>query len=140
MYNNYSHSPQVSVLEKIIGIGTYLTAGFIGFIWIILAVASKSTLKPFLRYHIYQSIFLSILYFLFSTFVNLLLNILSYVPFVKIVVGHISFYLSVPIIAHLSIISLIILLVEIYLIIGVVKNKYSYIPWVSDVINYNLKR
>lgn len=140
MYNNYSHSPQVSVLEKIIGIGTYLTAGFIGFIWIILAVMSKNTLKPFLRYHIYQSIFLSILYFLFSTFVNLLLNILSYVPFVKIVVGHISFYLSVPIIAHLSIISLIILLVEIYLIIGVVKNKYSYIPWVSDVINYNLKR
>ena len=140
MYNNYSHSPQVSVLEKIIGIGTYLTAGFIGFIWIILAVVSKNTLKPFLRYHIYQSIFLSILYFLFSTFVNLLLNILSYVPFVKIVVGHISFYLSVPIIAHLSIISLIILLVEIYLIIGVVKNKYSYIPWVSDVINYNLKR
>lgn len=140
MYNNYSHSSQVSMLEKIIGIGTYLTAGFLGFIWIILAVMTKNTLKPFLRYHIYQSIFLSILYFLFSTFVNLLLSILSYVPFVKILVGRISFFLSVPLVAHLSIISLIILLIEIYLIIGVIKNKYSYIPWVSDVINYNLRR
>ena len=136
----YRTSPQPLLLEKIIAVLTYLSAGAIGFIWIILAVFTHNELRPFLRYHVYQSIFLAIIYFLISTFIGLLMSILSFIPIIKNIVGNIGFFLSMPVIGHFSIIGLIILGILLYLTIKAAQGKYSYIPWVSDVINYNVQR
>lgn len=140
MSNYFRYEQEPLLLEKIIASLSYMTAGFVGFIWLILAVVTKNNLRPFLKYHVYQAIFLSIVFFLLSTFVNLLLGILSYIPIIKNIVGNIAFFLSAPLIVHFSIINLIVIIVELYLILGVLQNKYSYIPWVSDVINYNVRR
>ena len=140
MSNYYRYEQEPLLLEKIIASLSYLTGGFIGFVWLVLGIITKNNLRPFLKYHVYQSIFLSIVFFLVSTFVNLLLGILSYIPIIKNIVGQIAFFLSAPLIANFSLISLVIIIVELYLILGVLQNKYSYIPWVSDVINYNVRR
>ena len=70
---NYEPLP----LEKIISALSYLTAGVVGFIWLILGAILKLGLRPFLRYHIYQSIFLSFLFFIASIALSLILGILS---------------------------------------------------------------
>lgn len=127
-------------IEKIIAILSYLTGGFIGFLWIIIAVLTKNNLRLFLRYHVYQSIFLSLVFFIFSIFLRQLSYLLSYIPIIKNFVGQIQYFLSVGVIYHYSIIDIFILLVILSLIIGVLRNQYSYIPWVSDVIKYNLGR
>ena len=137
---NYYNTSSPSLLEKIIAAASYLTMGFVGFVWLILAVFTKNTLRPFLRYHVYQSIFLSLVYFLLSTFISLLFSILGYIPFLKRLVGIITFFFNVPIFGHLSLISALILALILYLAIGAFMEKYSYIPWVSDVINYNVRR
>ena len=137
---NYYNASSPSILEKIISCLSYFTMGFVGFLWLILAFFTKNELRPFLRYHVYQSIFLSIIYFLFSTFISLLLGILGYIPFLKRLVGMLVYMFSVPVIGHLSIISAFVLALIIYLAAGVIMEKYSYIPWVSDVINYNVRR
>ena len=137
---SYYNASSPSVLEKIIASASYLTMGFVGFIWLILAVFTKNTLRPFLRYHVYQSVFLSIIYFLLSTFISLLFGILGYIPFLKKLVGMIAFFFNVPVIGHLSLISALIMTLILYLAISSFTGKFSYIPWVSDVINYNVRR
>ena len=137
MYKEYS---QPAPLERIIAGLSYFTGGGVGFLWIIFAALTHNELRTFLRYHVYQSIFLSILYFLLSTFLGLLLRILSYVPFLKNLIGNITFYFTAPIVNHMSLINVLILLVMFYLIITSVLGKYSYIPWVSDIIKYNTGR
>ena len=137
---SYYNTSSPSMLEKIIASASYLTMGFVGFIWLIIAVFTKNTLRPFLRYHVYQSIFLSIIYFLISTFIALLFGILGYIPFLRKLIGMITFFFNVPIIGHLSLISALIFALIWYLAISAFMEKYSYIPWVSDVINYNIRR
>lgn len=144
--NSVSYSNRNTILpaEKVIAVLSYFTCGFVGFVWVIIGALTKQNLKPFLKYHLYQSIFLSILFFIVSNVLILILNILGYVPLVNVVLGAISYFLSVSIInlawVHLSIVQIAILFVTIYLSAGVIKGQYSYIPWVSDIIKYNVGR
>lgn len=143
MVNNYRNN-QVVPIEKIISILSYFTFGMVGFVWIIIGAITKQNLRPFIRFHIFQSIFLSILFFLVSNFLILIINMLQIIPGINILAGILSFFFAVSIInigtLHLSIVQIAILLLLIYLSIGVLKGKYSYIPWVSDIIKYNIGR
>ncbi len=141
-----SYSPRNSVLpaEKIIAVLSYFTFGMVGFIWIIIGAVTKQNLRPFLKYHLYQSIFLSILFFVVSQALIFVINVLAYVPLVNILVGAISYFFNVSIISlpflHLSIVQLGLLMLVVYLSLGVLRAQYSYIPWVSDIIKYNIGR
>ena len=63
--------------------GTYLTAGGVGFVWLILAAFAKKRITPFLRYHIMQSIFLSIFFYLASLLGKLVFIILYKIPLIN---------------------------------------------------------
>lgn len=143
MAYNYN-SNNILPAEKLISILSYFSFGIIGFIWIIIGALNKQNLKPFLRYHIYQSIFLSILFFIISHLIIFVLNILGFIPYLNALLGFIVYFLSVSLISignlHLSIIQLLILGFLVYLSVGVYKNKYSYVPWVSDIIKANIGR
>lgn len=133
-------STEPLLLEKIIASLSYLTSSTVGFLWLILAILTKQNLKPFLKYHIFQSIFLAIGFFLLSFLVNALGNILSYIPFLNMAVMHISYLLGSSLIPNVpSIIDLIIYAIVFYLAITSFMGKYTYIPWVSDIINANVK-
>ena len=55
MYNN---KPVIYPIEKIISVLSYFTSGFAGLIYLIIALIRKQGLRPFVRYHIFMSIFL----------------------------------------------------------------------------------
>ncbi len=135
--NNYQKPLPI---EKIIAVLSYCTAGIVGFVWFLIGHFMKLNLRPFLKYHIYQSIFISVLFSVGVYILDFLFSILARIPFIKNIVGIISFIFIVPIIGNLSLLYIIIILLALYLCVGVLLNRYSYIPWVSNVIKYNIGR
>ncbi len=125
-------------IERILSAATYLTAGGVGFIWLIIAAVLRKHITPFLMYHILQSIFLSILFFLISILGELIYIILYRIP----VINSIPYWLSLPLpfVFNLSIVQAFTTLVILYLAITSFMGLYSYIPWVSDIIRQNTGR
>lgn len=131
-------SNEIYPIEKIISAASYLTAGFAGFIWLIIAAILRKRVTPFLMYHILQSIFLSILYFLLVTFAELIYVILYRIPFINAIPYFIN--MPLPFLFNLSIIQTITTAIILYLAITSAMGMYSYLPWVSDIININTGR
>ena len=126
--------------ERLSASVNYFTFGMLGFVWLILAALGRLRLTKFLRYHIFQTFFLVMLYWLLSVFISLILQILSFIPIVNILIMKILFYLNYPVFfEHYSVISGTVLCVLIYLSLNSLQGKYSYIPWVSDIITKNVR-
>lgn len=139
MSNSYQAGSPI-FMEKFISVLSYVSCGIIGLIWIIFGAVMGLNMKPFLKYHIYQSIFISILYVLVSYALGLVLYLLGFVPFIKYAVGIITYGFSVGVVFNLSVVNLFVLGVLLYLCVGVVQGKYSYLPWVSEIIVVNVRR
>jgi hypothetical protein len=135
-YTNKMRTP--SPIEKIIAIGSYIFP-MVGFVIIIIVALMKKDMKPFLKYHIFQSIFIAFGLSIIAYGLTLLMNMLSAIPVVKNVISFVTFYLNTPIVLGFSVITTIYFIVIMYLIIGVIRNSDSYIPWVSDIIKANLR-
>ena len=125
-------------IEKILCAATYLTAGGVGFVWLIVTALCKKRVTQFALYHIMQSIFISILFFLLSTFGNLIYTILYRIP----IINAIPYYLNMPIplFFGLSFVQLITTTITLYLAVTAGMGYYSYIPWVSNIIKGNTSR
>ncbi len=128
------------LIERIVAALSYWTMGMVGFIWLIIGLFTKARLKPFLQYHIFQSIFISLGFAVLSIFVGFLSNILSVIPFINKVVAQINFLLNMPLIFDYSILQTVIYAFLTYLAITSFMGRFSYIPWISDVIDQNISR
>ena len=126
------------MIERIIAALTYLTMGMVGFIWLIIGLFTKARLKPFLQYHIFQSIFISLAFAVLSILISWLSNILSFIPIINRIVAQITFLLNMPLIFDYSLLQAVIYMLLIYLAITAFIGKFSYIPWVSDIIDQNI--
>lgn len=127
------------MIERIVSALSYLSAGMIGFIWLILGVLTKSGLRPFMKYHIFQSIFLSMGYFLLLIILEQLSIVINFVPFVRNIFSMLTFPLVIPIIFGLSIIQILIYTLLFYLALTSLMGRYSYLPWISEIINKNVR-
>lgn len=128
------------MIERIIAALTYLTMGMVGFIWLIAGLFTKARLKPFLQYHIFQSIFIALGFTVLSIFIGWLSNLLSFIPIINRLVAQITFLLNMPLIFDYSLLQAVIYAILIYLAVTAFIGKYSYIPWVSDIIDQNISR
>ena len=136
MENRYQ---QPLLMEKIIAALSYVTFGLVGFVWLLIGIFTKNNLRPFLKYHIFQSIFISFAYMIISLFLGLIMNILSIIPLVNQLVLQFTFYLNAPILLGFSLIQALVYAVIFYLVLTSFQGKYSYLPWVSDIIKINVK-
>lgn len=127
------------LIERIIAALSYITFGFVGFIWLLIGLFTKNNLRPFLKYHIFQSIFISIAYFLLCQFVGLLMNILSMIPFVGQIIMQLTYFLNAPLLFEFSLIQIVINALVLYLAATSFMGKYSYIPWISEIITANVR-
>lgn len=128
------------LIERIIASLSYMTMGMVGFIWLIIGLFTKASLKPFLKYHIFQSIFISLGFAVLSKFVGWVSNILSFIPLINKLVAQINFLLNMPLIFDYSILQTVIYVFLIYLAVTSFAGKFSYIPWISDIIDQNVER
>ena len=133
----YSNEP--SPIEKIISAASYLTAGMAGFIWIIVAAFMKKNIKSFLMYHIMQSIFLSIAYFLFMELYKLTFIAFAKIPLFNVLIFCINVLLfnPLPIFWGLSLLQVLTSGIILYLAVTSFMGMYSYVPFVSDIIRGN---
>ena len=131
---------KIYVIERLVAGLSYPTMGLVGFVWLILGLFTHAKLRPFLMYHIFQSIFISIALYLLGMLVGFIINILSVVPFVNNIVLNIVMMLNSPILWGQSVIQLIIGVLLVYLAVTAFMGMYSYIPYVSDIINQNVRR
>jgi hypothetical protein len=122
-------------IERILSAATYLTAGGVGFCWLILVTLMKKKVSSFAMYHIMQSIFISIGFFLLSILANLLLVIIYRIPLLNII--PILLTSPIPLVFDLSIIQILTTSIILYLAITAGMGYYSYLPWVSDIIKGN---
>ncbi len=122
-------------IERILSAASYLTAGGVGFVWLIIAAFMRKQVTPFLMYHIMQSIFISILFYLLSVLGGLLLVIIYKIP----VINLIPVILNAPltIFFNLSILQIFTTTIILYLAITASMGYYSYLPWISDIIKGN---
>lgn len=127
------------IIEKIIASLSYITFGFVGFIWLLIGIFTKNNLRPYLKYHIFQSIFLSIAYFLLGAFLGLIMNILSIIPIVNQLVLQITFYFNAPIIFGFSLIQVGVYAIIFYLVFTSFQGQFSYLPWISEIIKANVR-
>lgn len=132
------HSNQVYPIERIVAAASYLTTGFAGVVWMIIAAIFRKHLTQFLLYHIMQSIFLSIAYFLLTVFARFIFIILYKIPLINAIPYYIN--MPIPFLSGLSVIQGVTAVVLLYLVITSFLGFYSYIPWVSDIINTNTGR
>lgn len=137
-------SSQVSrptFFERLVAVLNYATFGLAGFVYLILVAFKKFRLTPFLQYHIFQTFFLVILCWLLQVIISLVVQILSFIPFLNILVLKLLFYFNAPIFFNTySIVSGFKWLVLIYLCATSYMGAYSFIPWVSNIIGANIRR
>ena len=124
-------------IERILSTATYLTAGGVGFVWLIIAAFLRKRVTPFLMYHIMQSIFLSILFFLISILGELVYVILYRIPIINAIPYIIN--MPLPFLFGLSVVQTLTTTIILYLAITAGMGYYSYLPWVSEIIKGNTK-
>lgn len=127
-------------MERIIAAATYATMGMVGFVWLIIVALTKSNLRSFLKYHIFQSFFLVMALFIASKLLGLVVSILGIIPFLNMLVFKLLFLFDSPLIFGFSIINFCVLTVMLYLVLTSLQGKYSYIPWISNIIDSNVRR
>ena len=128
------------MIERLVAGFSYLTMGTAGFIRLIISSFRQAALKTLLQYHIFQSIFISLAFAVLSIFIGWLSNLLSFIPFINRLVAQITFLLNMPLIFSYSLIQTVIYILLIYLAVMAFAGKYSYIPWISDIIDQNVSR
>lgn len=128
------------IIERIVAALSYPTMGLIGFVWLILGLFTNAKLRPFMQYHIFQSIFISIALILLNMLLGFVLNILSVVPFLNIIVLNIAMFLNAPLLFNLSLIQILVNGALLYLGITAFLGMYSYVPGVSEIIDQNVRR
>lgn len=130
----------VQTSDKILSVLTYITGGTIGFLWMIICAIKKNPVSKYLLFNIYQAIFLGLFIYLSSIILTMIYNILIMVPFINILVNFIYINLFSPIAYSWSLIEILILFLYIYLVIYSVFGKMAKIPWISNIILYQLNR
>lgn len=125
-------------IERIIAALSYMSP-LVGLVWLIIAAVMKKGIRPFLQYHIYQSIFLAFALFIISAGLNLLMRIVNFIPFINKIVSVITFYLNTPLFFGFSVVTFLIFIAVVYLVIGALMGRYTYFPWVSDIIKGNIR-
>ena len=128
-----------SLLDRLIAAVNYISFGLVGFIYLIVNAIRGGRMSAFLQYHIFQSFFLVMLYWLFGVFVDLITRVLYFIPIVKNLIPYILLPFNVPIVNGFSIVSGTVALIIFYLVLTSIQGMYSYIPWVSDIIKGNVR-
>ena len=135
-------SREIYPIERIISALSYLTAGGVGFVWLIIAAIAKKRVTPFLLYHIMQSIFISIAYYIVIELYKLLFIVLAKIPIVSTVTfifdnlvnGSLSIFMG------RSLLQVLRTGVVLYLTVTSFMGQYSYIPYISNIIDQNTGR
>lgn len=131
MYKN-----SAGIFDRAVSVLTYLTAGWGGIIISVIMYFRRKMPSHFLRFNIFQSIFISLLYFILAAGLGLISKFLSYIPFINYFVSQISFIFNRPVFYDYSIIQIFVAGLVLYTVLISALGKYPRIFWVSKIIDH----
>jgi len=112
---------------------------FVPIVWIIIANIKKIYLKDFIKYHCYQAVLLNMIIFflpsLFSLIINFLSNALGLFSIFENSVALLGFLGK----NFLEFYTYFIQLLALYAVLWTLRGKYTYIPQISQAVNYLLR-
>ena len=129
----------VGWLDRIISVLSYISAGWFGMIYLIILYFRKKMPSRFLRYNIFQSIFISLLFFVLSFGFGLVLKFLSYIPFLNYLVATITFQFNRPILFQYSLIQVFVIGLTLYMSIICLMGRLPRVFWVSKIIDNSVR-
>ena len=128
-------SLKVSFSDRILSLVSYITAGWGGLIaWVILYFAHIKPSK-FLKFNIFQSIFISFAYFVIYSILGLSFYIFSHIPIIQVVSSYIQLLFFRPVLFDYSILQIVIISLISYCVLFVILGRYPKIYKVSEWIN-----
>ena len=148
MSNNVYNLKNIpSMPERILSALAYLTFGFVGIILLIISAITKTSLKQFVKFNIFQSVLIGFLFAFVQVTYNVfaaIFNLIGYIPiigrFINSLFQFIVYYLmGFPLFMGFSLLSLVIILLVLYLTIITLLGKFPYIPLLSNIIKGFLK-
>lgn len=130
-----SKQQTVNMFDRIISVISYLTAGWGGMIFCALMYFAKKKMSYFVKYNIFQSILLSLLYFCIAMLADIILKILSLIPFLNYLVAQIAFLFNRPILGAYSLLQVIVIGIILYSSLFALLGKLPRIYRISNLID-----
>ena len=125
--------------ERIVSSLSYFTFGIFGIIWLVYVNVAKKAMTKFAIYNIYQSLFISVTFALIAYAYDILLRFGIMIPVLgKGLKVFDLFFNQTPIYFGFSISGLIITVILFYLILLSLLGKRPFVPFISNIIYYNL--
>lgn len=121
--------------DKLISSFSYLTVGWVGFIWVIICAITGRRMKPFVRYNVFQSIFIGVITAIIKILFSITFNVVMIIPFINKIIGFLVFYtIQAQLIFGFSLLKFAFILLIVYLAWHAFIGRYSEIPWISKAV------
>lgn len=135
----YKSQTPVSIGDRIISVISYVTAGWVGLIYMVILYFVRKPASLFLRYNIFQSIFISFFYFLLCMIFGFISNILLQIPFINALVSWFILLFNRPVIFEYSAIQSFVMGLFIYMTVMALMGKMPRVYWVSRIIDKSVR-
>ena len=124
----------VGIFDRLVSFLSYITAGWGGMSALVILYIRKKNPSRFLRYNAFQSIFISVIFFIISYGLELILKFLSLIPFLNYIVAYISLQFTKPVFFEYSLGQMFITGLTLYMAIFALLGKYPRVYWISAKI------
>lgn len=91
---NVTFEPEI--IDRVVSAISYLTDGWGGLIYMVILYFARKSASKFLRFNVFQSIFISFAVFVIAMAYNLLFDILTHIPFIQIAVSWLDLLFNKP--------------------------------------------
>ncbi len=135
----YKSQTPVSIGDRIISVISYVTAGWVGLIYMVILYFVGKPASLFLRYNIFQSIFISFFYFLLCMIFGFISNILLQIPLINALVSWFILLFNRPVIFEYSAIQSFVMGLFIYMTVMALMGKMPRVYWVSKIIDKSVR-
>lgn len=135
----YKSKTPVSIGDRIISVISYVTAGWAGLIYMVILYFVGKPTSLFLRYNIFQSIFISFFYFLLCMIFGFISNILLQIPLINALVSWFILLFNRPVIFEYSAIQALVTGLFIYMSVAALLGKMPRVYWVSRIIDKSVR-
>lgn len=135
----YKSKTPVSIGDRIISVISYVTAGWVGLIYMVILYFMNKPASLFLRYNIFQSIFISFFYFLLCMIFGFISNILLQIPLINALVSWFILLFNRPVIFEYSAIQTLVMGLFIYMSVMALMGKMPRVYWVSRIIDKSVR-
>ena len=129
-----------SLVDRVVSALTYCTFGIFGLIWCLFAWATKKSINSFVMFNIFQSVFLSVLLAVITYAYSILLRLALVIPFVGGIFKSFDlFFNHTPIYFGMALSGFIISALVLYSIVFSLLGQKPFIPFISPIVQSNLR-